>query len=234
MEFTSLIIKNFYIEEMELNYFVGLNQITFDSNHILETHEIKDKGDLIQILFGLTENIQKDNSELVIQFIKDNYVLNQDHIFTACYYLQKAFHDKTNISNSKNIELLLYLSTKRQITKGIKSFGIDMKDLDKGTLTTCFISPTNNIEQVNNELLQILKAKEVKLTINDLTLEKINRINQYFDLNNMQINSILNSYGTKQKDILENFNHLNNLALAAFDLICEKMALLNVETTQVK
>jgi tRNA threonylcarbamoyladenosine modification (KEOPS) complex Cgi121 subunit len=234
MEFTSLIIKNFFIEEMELNYFVGLNQINFDSNYIIENLEIKDKGDPIKILFGLIENIQKDNNELVIQFIKDNYVLNQDHIFTACYYLQKAFHHKTNISNSKNIELLLYLSTKRQISKGIESFGIDMKDLNKGTLTTCFISPTNNIERINNKLLQILKAKDVKLTINDLTLEKINRINQYFDLNNMQINSILNSYGTKQKDILENKKDLNNLALATFDLICEKMALLNVERTKIK
>ncbi|MHA1916311.1 MAG: KEOPS complex subunit Cgi121 [Promethearchaeota archaeon] len=226
---TFMIIKNFYVEELELNYFVGLNQITLDLNLILGTHEIKGKGNLFETLFSIIERIQKKNQDLVIQFIKDTYVLNQDHIFTACYYLQKAFHHKSNISNSKNIELLLYLSSKRQISKGMKSFGIDKQDLQKGKLTTCFISPINNIEQINKELLHELKANEVELTINDLSYEKINRINQYFDFNNVQIKSILNSYGIKYKDTLEQQHNLNDQSLAIFDLICEKMALLNIE-----
>ncbi|MHA2278736.1 MAG: KEOPS complex subunit Cgi121 [Candidatus Kariarchaeaceae archaeon] len=219
---------------MELNYFVGLNQISIDLNRIFDKYGITDKGDLTKILFDLTENIQKKNKGLVIQFIKDSCVLNQDHIFTACYYLQKAFLHRTNISNSKNIELLLYLSTNRQISKGIKSFGIDINDLNQGALTACFISPSNNIEQVNKELLQSLGANEVKLTINDISIEKINRINHYYDLNNKQINAILNSYGIDQKNTLEQKNNLQDLSLAIFDLICEKMALLNVERTKVK
>ena len=233
MEFTCLIIKDFYIEEMELKYFVGLNQINLDTNRILGTHEIKGKEDLFEYLFGIIEHIQKKNDDLIIQFIKDTYILNQDHIFTACYYLQKAFYHRTNISNSKNIELLLYLSTKRQISKGMKSFGIDTQDLKKGKLTTCFISPIDNLEQINRDLLHALKTNEVEFTINDLTLEKIKGINRYYDINNAQIKSILNSYGIKDKDILTQVNNLHDLSLATFDLICEKMALLNIEKKKV-
>ena len=124
-----MIVRNFYIEAMELRYFIGINQIKFDLNQFLKANSIDDEEEALNYVFNIIEELQEKNKESTIQFISDKYVLNQDHIFIACYYMQKAFFHKTHISNKKNIELLLYLSTSRQISKGFESFGIDYYDL---------------------------------------------------------------------------------------------------------
>jgi len=229
MGFTCVIVKEFYIKEMELKYFVGINQIEMELNQFLEANKLANEETALNHLFKMIEELQNKHKGSTIQIIKDNYVLNQDHIFVACYYLQKAlFHDSL-ISNKKAIELLLYLSTHRQIGKGIKLFGLDSDDLNKGKFTTCFISPINNLKNILNDLLEILHAFEIDVTINDLTLEKITEIIKIYEFSDLQIKSVLNSYGIENVYLEKSKKNLYNISLAVFDLICEKMALLNLE-----
>ena len=229
MGFTCVIVKEFYIEEMELKYFVGISQIEIEINQFLEANKLDNEEEALNYLFKLIEELQNKNSESTIQIIKENYVLNQDHIFIACYYLQKALFHENLISNKKAIELLLYLSTHRQISKGIKLFGLDSDDLKKGKFTICFISPIDNLKSVHDDVLEILYAHEIGITINDLTLEKITEIIKIFELSEPQIKSVLNSYGIKNVNLKKPKNNLPNISIAVFDLICEKMALLNLE-----
>jgi len=224
-----MIVRDFYIEAMDLRYFVGINQIKFDLVQFLKDNSIEDEEEALNYVFNILEKLQDKNEKSTLQFINDKYVLNQDHIFNACYYMQKAFFHKTHISNKKNIELLLYLSTSRQISKGIESFGIDYYDLKEGNIIICIVSPTDNLDKINKEILQRLVANEIKLTINSLTIEKINTIIDYYEFSNSQIKSVLNSYGNKKSIIADFKNNLESLSLAIFDLICEKMALLNIE-----
>ena len=118
-------------------------------NQFIRANQIDNKEETLKSLFGIIEELENKNKDSIIQVVKDKYILNQDHIFTACYYVQKVFMLKTNISNKKNIELLLYLSTHRQISKGIETFGIKLNDLNKGELTFCIISQSNNIKTIN-------------------------------------------------------------------------------------
>ena len=227
METPHMIKKSFYIEQMEQRYYVGINQIKFDINQFLEDNEIRNEEDALKSLFNIIEELQNKNRESTIQFINDKLVLNQDHIYTAAYYLEKAFFNKSHISNKKNIELLLYLSTHRQIRRAIESFGISKNEIKEGKLTICSISPNNSLHLINKEILDLLKASEIEITVNNITPDKINRIINYFELSDTQIKSVLNSYEISNKINLK--NNIDSLSLAVFDLICEKMALLNLE-----
>ncbi len=229
MEFTVVIVKDFNIEHIGLKYYVGISQIRIELNQFLKSYNLPNEEEALNYLFKIIEDVQNKNKELIIQVFKDKYVLNQDHIFIACYYLQKAIFHETLISKKKNIELLLYLSTYRQIGKGIKSFGVDTSDLKKGTFLICIISPINNLTKINNDILEILNATELDISINDLTDEKIKEILKFYEMSKPQIKSVLNSYGIKNINIENPNNNLNDISVAIFDLICEKMALLSLE-----
>jgi hypothetical protein len=62
-----------------------------------------------------------------------------------------------------------------------------------------------------------------------LTLEKITEIIKIYEFSDLQIKSVLNSYGIENVYLEKPKNNLYNISLAVFDLICEKMALLNLE-----
>ncbi|MFX1417900.1 MAG: KEOPS complex subunit Cgi121 [Promethearchaeota archaeon] len=221
-----MIVKGFNIKVINLHFFVGINQIRLDYDKFISFSNIHNKRNALDYFFAILEEIQNKNKNTIIQFIKEKYILNQDHIFTPCYYAEKSFLQKTNISNKKNIELLLYLATNRQINKSIDAFGIDNSDLKKKILTYCIISPLNNFNKINDELISALNAEQKEMTINNLTDDKINLIKEYFELSDNQINSVLKSYGIIMSSSESNLKCVKS---ALYDLICEKMALLHIE-----
>ena len=229
MEFTSLITKEFMIEDLNLNYHVGINQINFDFTDFLDSNELKTEEDALEYFFSLIEIIQSKFKDSVIQFIKTNYVLGTKHLFLACYFTQKAFYHQYNISNSKNIELLLYLSAKRQIKSGIDAYGINFDDLKSSNLLYCIISPNDNLTAINKEICKYLNAGKVEISIDSIDLKKWEQVKEFFEISNGQINVILKSTG---KTEFQERNDLPLKILALQDLICEKMALLSIEKTK--
>ena len=220
-----MIAKKFNIKNKNLKYFVGINQIKFKSDQFIQNSKIHT---LLDQFFKTINERQTQFHNCSIQFMKDTYILNQDHIFTACYHVQRAFNKRLNISNKKEIELLLYMATNRQISKSIQTFGLDSSVLSKGKLTYCIISQFNNLNIINDDILEVLKAKEELLTINALSNEKFNLIKEFYEISEQQIRCILESYGIE--------TNKNNLKLsfkysALFELICEKMVLVSVENT---
>jgi len=226
-----LITRDFNIAELNLRYFVGINQIQIDLNKFLDKSESSNEVNTLNRFFEIIREIQGKYENSVIQFIKEQYILNQDHIFTACYYLQKAFLQNNNISNKKNIELLLYLAVNRQINKSIEAIGIDYSDLVKNNLVFCIISYVDNLNSINNDVLRMLNAEEIELTINDQSHPKLNSIKQFFNISENQLLPILRSYGIKKKT--PDYS-LNSMFSALYDLICEKMALLSLEKTKTE
>ena len=218
MDSTSMIIKKFSIPDLDLNYFVGLNQIKLN-NKLFELNQ----------LIELIEELQKSYRDSIIQFFNDKYIIDQGHVFTACYYVQKVFLYNINISNKANIELFLYLAANRQITPSIGAFGVSEIDLEKKILSFCIISPNDNIAEINKTLIKNLEADEIFFALNDKTIEKYNQIKDYFEITDNQIISVLKSYGLRVKDITLMNGSLDNYFLALNDLIYEKMALLSLE-----
>ena len=163
-----MIIEEFNIDVLKLNYFVGLTCIEFDGL----------KYELNQFL-TLIEEIQERNKDFVILFFEDQYVVNKEHIYSAIYFAQRAFSQEINISNKKNIEILLYLATKRQIKHGIENFGVKRESLQEGRINICFISPENNIEEIFREILKIFNAKEIEFEIKQKSIEKYKIIKNF-------------------------------------------------------
>jgi len=229
-----LIIRKFNIKELSFEYFVGILRIKFNLSQFLQLFTILNEEEALKYLFTLTEEFQNRYKGSMIQFIKDKYLLNEYHLFTACYYMQKAFYHNINISHKKNIELLLYLSANRQISKGIETFGINTEDLRKGNLLFCIVSQSNTVEKISSELLSIFNVNEIEQVINSLSNEKITLIKEYYNISDNQIFSILKSYGIKIIDEQISNIDLDSVVLALYDLICERMALLNLEKVKIK
>jgi tRNA threonylcarbamoyladenosine modification (KEOPS) complex Cgi121 subunit len=230
VEFSCLIQKEFKIQNLNLHYFVGINQIRLEFQEFLDIVDNENSDRVLDFFFKKIDKIQIKYSNSVIQFFKDKYLLNQDHVFTACYYLEKAFLQNINVSKKKNIELLLYLATNRQISNSIKDFGIGINDLSKSIITYCIITPLNNVDKIHDDLFRTLKLKQVQFKLNDIDNSKIKRIKEYFEISDNQLNSVLTSYGIKP---LKSIPSLDSQVIALYDLICEKMALLHIEKTRV-
>ena len=229
MVFTCLITKEFMIEDLNLNYHVGINQICFNFTDFLDSKGLKTEEDALEYLFSVIEIIQGKFKGSVIQFFKTNYILGTKHVFLACYFTQKAFYHKYNISNSKNIELLLYLSAKRQIKSAIDAYGISVNDLKSSNLLYCIISPNDNLTAINKQIYKDLNAGNAELSIDSIDLIKWEQVKEFFEISIDQINVILKSTG---KTDFQEGNDLTLKILALQDLICEKMAFLSLEKTK--
>jgi tRNA threonylcarbamoyladenosine modification (KEOPS) complex Cgi121 subunit len=224
-----MIVKEFNLADLNLKYFVGINQISFDLVKLLTKNKIKNENDALDYIFDVIDHIQDSFQESTIQIFSNQYVLDQNHIFQACYFVELAFFNKLNISNKKNIEFLLYLATNRQIKIGIGAFGIRYEDLESGELSYCIITHKNNLYEINKLILQNLVAEELELKLNHKSIDKFQKIKNFFEITDNQIKVVLNSYGikTNNKDLTD--YNLNDLNLALNDLICEKMTLLSLE-----
>ncbi len=222
-----MINKEFVIKDMELKYYIGINQITFDYLEYLQLNKIQNDKDALESLISLISDINKKFKDVIIQFIDDDLILNEEHIFNSIYFVHKAFKNEINISNSKSMELLLYLSSQRQIKKSIKAFGVKIHKLKNGLLTYLISTQDNKLEQINQMILKQLNAKNAELTINKITNEKIEKLKDYFMISDNQINVILNSY-TDIK-IENDIERLNASVLAIHDILCEKMSILSLE-----
>ncbi len=225
-----MIVKEFYFHELNLKYFVGLGQIHFDFDEFLKSNNLKKENEVLEKFFSIIEMLQGKREDITIQFLNDRYIINQDHVFTACYFVQKAFHYNLNISNRKNMELILYLAGIRQIKKAIEAFGINNGQLKEGALTYCVITDTSDeIKVLNLKILEEFKATDISLAVNSVSIDKYQKIKQYYDFLDEQVKIVL-----KAHDIMENFQPLNsinaeNLFFALNELVCEKMALLSIQ-----
>ncbi|MFW9946255.1 MAG: KEOPS complex subunit Cgi121 [Candidatus Odinarchaeota archaeon] len=210
-----MITKKLEAKEREMTYYVGINQLKINPQLLTLTQ-----------FFEIIE--EKETNDLVIQIFNNKYVLNSEHVFNACYFLQKAFLTNINISKKKSIELLLYLATNRQIKMAIQDFGIYEDQFNTGLINFCIISSKDNLDLISHEIEKILSASKLKLTLDNYSLKKYEMVKKYFNFSDNQIISILNSYGTKVNAKIRD-NDLPVLYLALNDLICERMTLLSLE-----
>ena len=200
------------------NYHIGINQIEIDPKEI----QLKELVESIEV-------IQSQHDDTVLQFFNDEYILNQEHVLNACYFVQKAFYTKSNISNKMNLELLLYLATKRQIEQSLECFGVNNYNLHNKRISFCIISLKDNIQQVNIEINSYLHSKDIGLNLGNFSIDKVKIVKKYFEFSDNQVLTVLKAYGHENDIIDINFLNLESLYEALNDLICEKMALLSLE-----
>ena len=211
-----MIIEEFLIAELNLKYYIGISQVKID----IKTYSLKN-------LFDLIEDLENEYKDVSIQIFNDMHVLNRNHIYSAVFFTQKAFYYDSNISKNKKIEILLYLATTRQIKEAIEHFGINEIIFESEKVNFCVISHKNNITEIYRKIKDTLEFKELKFELDNQSIDKINRIKVFYRFNDSQIEVVINSYESSEKE--KKSVHLDYLYLALQDLICEKMSVLSLE-----
>ncbi len=215
-----MIKKDYIFQNSKLNYSVLLRKI-----------QIEKKENSLEKLFQIIEDLQNKYNNSIIQFFDDLYILNENHIYNSIYYTRKAYMNKFLISNKQSIELLLYFAAKRQIKYGINYFGIKKENVDSGIINFCIVSDKEILEKIYRDFSKMINFIELEYDYNEKSIDRYNRIKQFFDINEKQIIVILKTLDMKidsEKIVTSNLNLLYNVLNK---LICEKMVLLSLEIT---
>lgn len=64
------------------------------------------------------------DTRLTVQFTTLDHVLSFEHAYLACYHALRAEATGNRISKQLSVEILLYLSTQRQISLALQDFGL--------------------------------------------------------------------------------------------------------------
>jgi len=136
-------------------------------------------------IFGAKGNIQNVDSflekivsfakekDIIIQAFNADLIYGKNHIISAVKHAKRAFENKTNTTNSLEMEILLYSSGERQLKLAIPKMGII-----SGDAKVAFVFVKYNGEIPNNTINKFLNS--VSLSRNDKVLEgEINTLKKF-------------------------------------------------------
>ncbi len=223
------------IQGENIEIYLGFNGIKVNIKNLKDKYNLQDNVDIIDYFVNLISKLESQYNQSTIQIFNPEFVISPEHIITAFYNTHKAFYDKKNISNQKNLEFLLYLSTKRQISEAIKYFGIKVDEKKLKTpleLTYLIASYENNVETIKKSITQVLNTINDPTIITEKSIAKLRKIINYFKINMNQLEIIFHSNGKEfnEENAFRN-NNLNDLYEACLEIIYEKMAFLSLEKT---
>ena len=147
--------------------------------------------------------------DLEFQFFDARLVATWQHLYFASLNALTAFKNKSNISKSLGVEIMLYASAQRQIRKAMELIGIK-----KGVSEIAVLVIGRDAESVNSALscvAELLNAKRDDKVLM-LSEEKIRALKKAFEISEIEIGTVMS------KDDLEK---------AVVDLVIERMALLS-------
>ena len=213
-------LKSIYNMETGLKFYTGITEVSINIEKVSSNK-----------LLSLSNYIDANYHNALLQFLSTKYILNSEHIYSACYFTYNAFLSHNNISKSKEIELLLFLSVNRQIKIAIRDFGLPDDIKSDINVILCLSSFQNNIDIIYTDLKDRIKFQELSFKLDDYSIERFNRIKNYFDISDNQIKVLLKSANLKINNNKINEVPLDYLYSALTDIIREKMVLLSVEKT---
>jgi len=218
--------------------YLGFDDLKISIKYLKEKYNLQDNDDLINLFLTLISKLERQYSPSTIQIFNSEFVISPEHIITAFYHTYKAFNNKINISNQKNIEFLLYLSTKRQISNALNYFGIKIEDIDQDSSINIgyFIaSYENNVNLIKRRIIEKLNAIEGISLITEKSLTKLQKIINFFNISINQLEIYFHSH--EKEFISDNFlenNNLNDLYNICLEIILEKMVLLSLEKVSIE
>lgn len=153
--------------------------------------------------------VRKETKESNIQFFDAKLVATEKHIYFAALNALNAFANKMNISNSVDIETLLYASAQRQIKKAVELLGIKN---DSSQLAVLIIAETEQKAALTLDIVSRLVLGERDDGVLELTDEKIAGVKSLFNISSLEIEAKLKEKGFEKE--------------ALVDLVVEHVALL--------
>ncbi len=146
--------------------------------------------DLIFAAEGKIKNIEgflkkinefsKDNN-CIIQMFDADLIYGKDHLKSSLEHAKRAFENRTNTSNSLEMEILLYASGERQLKKAIPKMGVKIGD---AKIAFVIIS-----EKKNNKIIDEF-IKKFNFVRNDKVLKGNSDTLKKFGINKAEINTV--------------------------------------------
>ena len=147
-----------------------------------------------------TQSFSKENN-LIIQSFNADLIYGKDHLISATKHANRAIENKTNTTNSLEMEIILYASGKRQLKLAIPKMGVQ-----KGKSKVAFVIMSRKQDK-NKKIIEKFLTK-MKLERDDNVLNGNRETLEKFGLNNTEIDTITkDKYG---------------------DLILEKVAMVDI------
>ena len=153
-------------------------------------------------------SVRKTQMDLTIQFFDADFVCTWEHLFFAALNSLAAFRNGTNISKRQDMEMLLYASAQRQISKAITLIGIKA---DSANIALVAVDSSRRLVEESISGISSMLRTHPDDSILELNQEKAIRIKEMFQITEQEIASVMKE-------------NCKNQALV--DLVIERMALL--------
>jgi len=146
------------------------------------------------------EDVRREAKEAHIQFFDAKFVASQQHLHFAALNALKAFKNKSNISSSLAVEVLLYASAQRQIKKAVDLLGIKPVTSQIAVLV---MAENKQRAEVTLETVSKLMSGERDDDVLELTAEKFEGIRTLFGVSNLEIEAKLRREGLEREALVD-------------------------------
>jgi tRNA threonylcarbamoyladenosine modification (KEOPS) complex Cgi121 subunit len=150
-------------------------------------------------------------SKIETQFLDASLVATWQHLYFAVLNALIAFRNRSNISNSVSMEIMLYASSQRQIRKAMEMMGLKSE-----TSAIALVMVGTEPREVRSALAIV--SKRLKTRSDDKVLELTDRkmalIQKAFEISDLELETVMKNGDLRQ---------------ALTDLVIERMALLSTQ-----
>ena len=163
----------------------------------------------IENINSFLKHFRREKVGASVQFFDAKRVAGSQHLYFAALNALSAFKKKTNISNSRAVEALLYASAQRQIRKAVEMLGIKQ---ESSKVAVLIMAKNRRENDACLNLVSNLILGERSDSVLELTDKKIKTIKKLFRISGLEFEAKLKREGLEKE--------------ALTDLVIERMALL--------
>jgi len=148
------------------------------------------------------------------QFINCQFIAGSHHLVSAAQNALNAWEGDYAISRSLSVEIILYASGQRQISKALDKLGIE--NLPEKLLIVVLGRESSEVEQYIKGLVKSIgDAQEPMFPISD---QRIQQISEYFDIGNEEILAISETESIEDRWKALSKCVVSRVSMVAFDL----------------
>lgn len=133
--------------------------------------------------------VRKKTNNIPLQIFDANCIAGEKHILFATLNALNAFKQNRNISKSIEVEILIYASGQRQITKALEMIGLKE---DTSEIAVAFITTKENeIKRIKADVSEIVPGRRDDKVVG-FQKHKLKKIIEVYNIVDLDLNAFLN------------------------------------------
>ncbi len=132
----------------------------------------------------LLHTLRQALDNIPLQILDATYIAGKSHVLFATVNALNAFQQRNNLSAHIEVEILLYLSAQRQISKAIELIGVNITTRD---LAVIFLTSNQAEARLKEEILQRVISGQRDDSIINFNEDKRPYLMQAFNISRLQL-----------------------------------------------